>query len=74
MVTQIDPEQLKEWMDKEVANQDFIVVDVRGDDAINGNIPGRKNIPSNEFLENPTGYGLEKFGKVIFHCALSQGR
>ena len=74
MVTQIDPQDLQQWIDKEVSGVDYLIVDVRGDDAINGNIPGRKNIPSDQFLENPSGFELQKVQKVIFHCALSQVR
>lgn len=56
--------------------RDFIVVDVRDDDYVGGNIKGSMNIPSNEFLMNVD--GLVKQTKevplIIFHCSLSQVR
>ncbi|TFK27697.1 Rhodanese-like protein [Coprinopsis marcescibilis] len=58
------------------AKKDFLVVDVRDDDFIGGNIVGAKNEPSNEFLTSVD--ALVKETKdvplVIFHCALSQVR
>jgi Cdc25 family phosphatase len=56
--------------------KDFLVVDVRDDDYVGGNIKGSLNVPSNEFLMNVD--GLVKQTKdvpmMIFHCALSQVR
>lgn len=55
---------------------DFVVVDVRDDDYVGGNIRGSINIPSREFLMNVN--GLVKKTKevplIIFHCTLSQVR
>jgi len=57
-------------------NKDFLVVDVRDDDYVGGNIKGSLHIPSGDFLMNVD--GLVKRAKevpiVIFHCALSQAR
>ncbi|KAJ3105756.1 hypothetical protein HDU97_007576 [Phlyctochytrium planicorne] len=55
---------------------DFQVVDVRGDDFEGGHIPGAKNIPAHELLDNMDAYAddLKKPRKLIFHCALSQVR
>ena len=57
-------------------NKDFLVVDVRDDDYVGGNIKGCLNLPSKDFLMNVD--GLVKQTKevplVIFHCALSQVR
>jgi Cdc25 family phosphatase len=53
-----------------------MIIDVRDDDFIGGNIKGAKNMPSREFLT--TVDGLVKDAKdvptIIFHCALSQQR
>lgn len=58
------------------AKKDFVVVDVRDDDFIGGNIKGAINKPSREFLMNVD--GLVKQTKqvplIIFHCAMSQVR
>jgi len=56
--------------------KDFLVVDVRDDDFVGGNIKGAVNLPSREFLMNVD--GLVKDAKqvplIIFHCSLSQVR
>ncbi|KAF8964168.1 Rhodanese-like domain-containing protein [Flammula alnicola] len=56
--------------------RDFVIVDVRDDDYVGGNIKGSMNYPSQEFLMNVD--GLVKQTKevplVIFHCTLSQVR
>ena len=56
--------------------KDFLVVDVRDDDYVGGNIKGSLHLPSRDFLMNVD--GLVKRAKevpiVIFHCALSQAR
>ncbi|KAJ4482284.1 Rhodanese-like domain-containing protein [Lentinula aciculospora] len=56
--------------------KDYLVVDVRDDDYVGGNIVGGVNMPSREFLNNVD--LLVKETKdvplVIFHCALSQVR
>lgn len=59
-----------------VPKKDYVVVDVRDDDFVGGNIKGAINKPSREFLMNVD--GLVKQTRdvplVIFHCALSQVR
>ncbi|KAJ3764346.1 Rhodanese-like domain-containing protein [Lentinula raphanica] len=56
--------------------KDYLVVDVRDDDYVGGNIVGGLNMPSKEFLMNVD--QLVKETKdvplVVFHCALSQLR
>lgn len=58
------------------AKKDFLVVDVRDDDYVGGNIKGSLNQPSGEFLTSVD--SLVKQTKdvplVIFHCTLSQVR
>ncbi|KAF9013190.1 Rhodanese-like domain-containing protein [Cyathus striatus] len=73
----INGDELAELMKSEkVPKKDFVVVDVRDDDYVGGNIKDAINKPSNEFLVNVD--GLVKQTKdvplVIFHCALSQIR
>jgi len=55
---------------------DFVVVDVRDDDFIGGNIKGAINEPSKEFGQNVDRLvtQMRKVPLVIFHCALSQVR
>lgn len=59
-----------------VPKKDFVVVDVRDDDYVGGNIKGSMNYPSTEFLSNVDGLVREtkEVPLVIFHCALSQVR
>lgn len=59
-----------------VPKKDFVVVDVRDDDYVGGNIKGSMNYPSAEFLSNVDGLVKEtkEVPFVIFHCALSQVR
>ncbi|KAI0322015.1 Rhodanese-like protein [Amylostereum chailletii] len=59
-----------------VPRKDYIVVDVRDDDHVGGNIVNSLHSPSEEFLVN-----VDKLVQdtkdvpiVIFHCALSQAR
>jgi len=60
----------------QVANKDYLVVDVRDDDFEGGNIKDARNIPSRDFLMNVD--DLVKTTKeiplIVFHCALSQVR
>ncbi|EAU85771.2 hypothetical protein CC1G_04988 [Coprinopsis cinerea okayama7 len=78
MVKYITGDELAALMkdDTKQAKKDFLVVDVRDDDFIGGNIVGCLNKPSGEFLN--TVDELVKDTKdvplVIFHCALSQVR
>ncbi|THV03077.1 Rhodanese-like protein [Dendrothele bispora CBS 962.96] len=59
-----------------VPKKDYLVVDVRDDDYIGGNIIGAVNMPSRDFLMNVD--NLVKDTKevpiMVFHCALSQVR
>jgi len=58
------------------ANEDYIIVDVRDDDFIGGNIVGCLRSPSNVFLTDVNGL-VEKtkdIPQVVFHCMLSQAR
>jgi Cdc25 family phosphatase len=57
-------------------NKDFLVVDVRDDDYVGGNIKGCLNLPSRDFLMNVDGLvkQTKEIPLVIFHCALSQVR
>jgi len=56
--------------------RDFVVVDVRDDDYIGGNIKGSLNYPSREFLMNVDGLvrDTKQVPLIIFHCSLSQVR
>jgi len=56
--------------------KDYIVVDVRDDDWVGGNIKNSHNIPSNEFLRSVDDLvkNTQDVPTVIFHCALSQVR
>ncbi|RDB17796.1 Dual specificity phosphatase ibp1 [Hypsizygus marmoreus] len=60
----------------QVPKKDFVVVDVRDDDYLGGNVKGSLNKPSSEFLMHVD--SLVKDTKdvplVIFHCSLSQVR
>jgi len=55
---------------------EFVVVDVRDDDFIGGNIKGAINKPSREFADNVVKLVMDtrESPLVIFHCALSQVR
>ncbi|KAJ6621782.1 Rhodanese-like protein [Mycena sp. CBHHK59/15] len=59
-----------------VPNKDYLVVDVRDDDYIGGNIKNALNLPSRNFHTDV--YGLvqktAEIKLVVFHCALSQMR
>ncbi|KDQ09908.1 hypothetical protein BOTBODRAFT_506596 [Botryobasidium botryosum FD-172 SS1] len=58
------------------ANEDYIIVDVRDDDFIGGNIVGCVRSPSSVFLSDVNGLVEKTKGipKVVFHCMLSQAR
>ncbi|KDR82495.1 hypothetical protein GALMADRAFT_237814 [Galerina marginata CBS 339.88] len=59
-----------------VPKKDFVVIDVRDDDYVGGNIKGSVNLPSREFLMNVDGLvkDTKQVPLVIFHCSLSQVR
>ena len=61
---------------EEKPKPDFVVVDVRDDDFIGGNIKGAVNIPSKDFLMDVDALvrQTKEVPLVIFHCALSQVR
>ncbi|KAF8132208.1 Rhodanese-like protein [Mycena galopus ATCC 62051] len=59
-----------------VANQDYLVVDVRDDDYAGGNITNAVNMPSRQFRTSVDDL-VQKSADVkvmVFHCALSQVR
>ncbi|KAI0269795.1 Rhodanese-like domain-containing protein [Gloeopeniophorella convolvens] len=59
-----------------VPRKDYLVVDVRDDDYVGGNIIGAHNSPSERFHEKVDALVRETthVPQVIFHCALSQSR
>jgi Cdc25 family phosphatase len=59
-----------------VPSKDYIVVDVRDDDWVGGNIKNSHNLPSYEFMRSVDGFvkKTQTVPTVIFHCALSQVR
>ncbi|KAA1469942.1 Rhodanese-like protein [Dentipellis sp. KUC8613] len=73
----IDPDELAQIIKSDkVPHKDYIVVDVRDDDYVGGNIKSSHNAPSSHFLVNVNQL-VEKtkdVPMVIFHCALSQQR
>jgi len=59
-----------------VPTKDYVIVDVRDDDWVGGNIVGAHNSPSHMFLSKVDEL-VEKtkdVPTVVFHCALSQQR
>ncbi|KAJ3094756.1 hypothetical protein HDU96_001490 [Phlyctochytrium bullatum] len=74
----IEPETVAEWLkDPSLKNGvDYQIVDVRGDEFGEGHIPGAKNIPAHEIVDNTEAYvdELAKPKKIVFHCALSQDK
>ncbi|WVR05335.1 hypothetical protein IAU60_002349 [Kwoniella sp. DSM 27419] len=56
--------------------KEVVVVDVRDDDFVGGNIVAAVNSPSNTFHADVDGLvkKLQDVPKVVFHCALSQVR
>ncbi|KAG9306699.1 hypothetical protein G9A89_004246 [Geosiphon pyriformis] len=59
-----------------ISGRDYLVVDVRGDDFENGNIPGCLNITSQELARNiqPFINKHKNVPQIIFHCTFSQVR
>lgn len=59
-----------------IAGKDYIVVDVRDDDYVGGNIKNSHNLPSYVFSKNVDDLvrKTKDVPMVIFHCALSQER
>jgi rhodanese-related sulfurtransferase len=59
-----------------VADKDYLVVDVRDDDYVGGNIKSSYNLPSRVFTKNVDELvrKTKDVPVVIFHCALSQER
>ncbi|KAH7914307.1 Rhodanese-like domain-containing protein [Hygrophoropsis aurantiaca] len=78
MVGYISREKLAEIIKSrdKVPHKDYLIVDVRDQDYVGGNIKGSRNIPSLQFpddvdeLVNET----KEIPTVIFHCSLSQSR
>ena len=56
--------------------KDYLIVDVRDDDYIGGNITNCHNAPSVTFLDKLDDLvrDAKEIPQVIFHCALSQSR
>jgi hypothetical protein len=56
--------------------EDYLVIDVRDDDFVGGNIPNCRNAPSVTFADNLDDliHDSKDVPQVIFHCALSQSR
>ncbi|KAH9969556.1 Rhodanese-like protein [Russula dissimulans] len=56
--------------------EDYLVIDVRDDDFVGGNIPNCRNAPSVTFADNLDDliHDSKNVPQVIFHCALSQSR
>ncbi|KAF9046086.1 Rhodanese-like domain-containing protein [Panaeolus papilionaceus] len=70
-------DELAELMKSDkVAKKDFVVVDVRDDDFVGGNVKGCVNQPASDFLMTVDGLvaKTKDVPVVIFHCALSQVR
>lgn len=76
---------LSRWYEQELAaliksdkqpNRDYIVIDVRDDDYIGGNIKNAINSPFESFEEQVQDLvdQTKQISTVIFHCALSQQR
>lgn len=57
-------------------NEDYLVVDVRDDDWVGGNIKHCLNVPSEQFRHQVLELveSTKDVPMVIFHCALSQAR
>ncbi|KAI9326162.1 Rhodanese-like domain-containing protein [Obelidium mucronatum] len=78
----LQPEELASWLQDGslTANEDYLIVDVRGDDFKEGHIASAINIPSTEFtaekalISEKDQERLSKAKKVVFHCQLSQVR
>ncbi|KAI0004556.1 Rhodanese-like domain-containing protein [Russula compacta] len=56
--------------------EDYLVIDVRDDDFIGGNITNCRNVPSVTLSNNLDNLvrDTKDIPRVIFHCALSQSR
>lgn len=59
-----------------VPGKDYVVVDVRDEDFVGGNIRGCLHIPSQKYEElfNELYTKVKDIPTVIFHCAYSQAR
>ncbi|KAF9525521.1 Rhodanese-like domain-containing protein [Crepidotus variabilis] len=76
-VRYIEGKELAELMKSgKTPHKDYVVVDVRDEDFVGGNIKGAINEPSQVFLHNVDGLVKQtrEVPLVIFHCALSQVR
>jgi len=62
--------------DRNKPGTDYLVVDVRDDDFVGGNIKGAKNVPSENFTKGLSELVKETrdIPKVVFHCTYSQIR
>ena len=59
-----------------VAHRDYVVVDVRDDDWVGGNIKNSHKAPSAKFSSDVDSLvaKTKEVPVVVFHCALSQSR
>jgi rhodanese-related sulfurtransferase len=74
----MNKQELAELMKSDkVVNNDYLVVDVRGDDFEGGNIKNCLNQPSGDSFKSNINTLVDRTKDVplvIFHCALSQQR
>jgi len=71
------PKELHDLVKSEkVAGKDYVVVDVRDEDFIGGNVKGCLRAPSQTYEANVTDLvsQLRDIPTVVFHCAYSQVR
>lgn len=77
MVKYINPSELAVIIQSDKKpNKDYLVVDVRDEDWVGGNIKGSRHVPSEKFLNEVDQLMKDTKGipTVIFHCRLSQER
>ncbi len=68
--------QTDSTVDEPTEKSDYLVIDVRDDDYVGGNITGSKNFPSKTFRDSVDDLvrDSKEVKKVVFHCALSKQR
>ncbi|KAI8330762.1 Rhodanese-like protein [Chlamydoabsidia padenii] len=56
--------------------KDYLIIDVRDDDFVGGNIPGALNVPANQLVDAASDLAqtYSNVPVIYFHCALSQVR
>ncbi|KAA6388747.1 MAG: hypothetical protein EZS28_015727 [Streblomastix strix] len=77
-VSFVEPQELAQWLKTD--NSGTIVIDVRDTDFTGNRIPGSRNMPANQFIEN-VDILIEnlqqqepKPNKIVFHCQHSKER